>query len=223
MGPMRGERLRFHISMNKSADEWKRRGEWRRRRGQEEPRPKLEQGGWYKQLNDKMEAIPDYSSWGANGWELLPPMKPSYPSINEQQVGLDLESSSQDVDDTPPSEGSKKLQLEPPDHHNHFNNMSPPPSQSATSFQSPLPMHLRREGYENALNPTTRLGQSSRQQQQHNSRVYSKGYKCEDNITSPAVPSGGHEPAKRAKFKHREYSSINSSSSSLNDTMRPHF
>ncbi len=203
MGPMRGERLQFNISMNKSADEWKRRGE--RRCRDQESRPKLEQGGgWYKQLNDKMEAIPDYSSWGINGWELLPPMKPS--SSNDELVDLDMESS-QDLD-TPPAGGSKKLQLEP-DHHNHFNK-SPPQS---TSSQSPLPTHLRREGHEHALNPT-RLGQSSRQ---HRSRVYSKGYEDED--TSPAVPPGGHKPAKRVKLKHGECSG----SSSLNDTRRPHF
>ncbi len=127
MGPMRGERLRYNISMNNSSDNWKRRGENRQSTDQESSRSKLGQGG-LNRLNDKVQAIPDCSSWGMNGWELLPPVKQGL----SEHVDLDMES--QDLDTPPlPLVGCEKLELKQNYHHNH----------SKSSPQSLSPNHLR--------------------------------------------------------------------------------
>ncbi len=205
MGPMRGECLRYNVSMNKSAEDWKRRGE--RRPRDQESHSKLGQG--WNRLDDKVKAIPDYSSWGINGWELLPPRK----SSSNELVGLVMES--QHLDTPPPLGGSEKLQLKP-DHHNRFK-CAPQLSQTrlrksrcshgvhSKGYQDDgggTPVVPSREGYENVRTPT-RLGQSGRPHM-----PYSKEY--EDGDTSTAVPLGGHEHSKRVKLKqHDEYSSPN--------------
>ncbi len=170
---MRGERLRYNASMNKCAEDWKRREE--RRRRDQDSHSQLGQG--WNRLDDKAKVVvipPDYSSWGINGWELLPSITKS--SSSNELVGSDMESRHLDVTPPPPLGGStsEKFQLKPPDHHNRSNKCLSPPQLSKA--------HWRKSRWLNG--------------------VHSKGHQDDGDDTPIDVPLGGHGHPKKAKLKH---------------------